>query len=443
MDMNSLARLYLVALLIVQNVAVAEAVKDREGAVRNDKASMENNARWTYNDLDRAFTEARRTGKPVLAVLRCVPCLGCAGIDARVLTEPALTPLLEQFVCARVINANALDLSLFQFDYDLSFSAILFNGDGTVYGRFGSWRHQKDQHENSTAGFRAALEGGLALHRGYPANKTALAGKQGAPSTYKTPVDIPTLTGKYRMQLDWQGKVVPSCVHCHQISDAQRLIHRNKREPIPEALVYPMPAPETLGFTLAADASARVELVTPGSAGGAAGLHIGDEILRANGQPILSVADVSWALHRAPESGAVTLNVRRGTQEKELTLGLADGWRSQSDIARRVGTWEMRAMATGGLFLEELPASERQARGLAADKLALRVKHVGQYGRHAAAKKAGFAKDDVLIEADGQSRRMSESELIGLLLRKHPAGDKVNMTVLRGAEKVSLVMPMQ
>ena len=74
-------------------------------------------------------------------VLRCVPCLACAGIDAQVLLqETELAPLLDQFVCVRVINANALDLSLFQFDYDLSFSTLFFNGDGTVYGRYGSWR---------------------------------------------------------------------------------------------------------------------------------------------------------------------------------------------------------------------------------------------------------------------------------------------------------------
>ena len=53
----------------------AEAVKDREGAVRKDKATMENDARWIYNDVQRGFEEAKRTGKPLLVVLRCIPCL--------------------------------------------------------------------------------------------------------------------------------------------------------------------------------------------------------------------------------------------------------------------------------------------------------------------------------------------------------------------------------
>ena len=88
--------------------------------MRNDRATLEYDARWIYNDVERGFAEAKRTGKPLLAVLRCVPCLSCAGIDASVLEAKSLAPLLDQFVCVRIINANALDLSLFQFDYDLS-----------------------------------------------------------------------------------------------------------------------------------------------------------------------------------------------------------------------------------------------------------------------------------------------------------------------------------
>src|SRR6187455_560614 len=121
------------ALAAMTCASMAQAVKDREGAVRQDRATMEKDGRWLYNDFQRGFAEAKRTGKPLLVVLRCVPCLACAGIDSAVLLqETDLAPLLDQFVCVRVINANALDLSLFQFDYDLSFTTMFFNGDGTV-----------------------------------------------------------------------------------------------------------------------------------------------------------------------------------------------------------------------------------------------------------------------------------------------------------------------
>src|SRR6266516_7942105 len=134
------------ALFAAADTSMAQTVKDREAAVRQDQAAMEKDARWLYNDFQRGFAEAKRTGKPLLVVLRCVPCLSCAGIDAQVLkqAEQDLAPLLDQFVCVRLINANALDLSLFQFDYDLSFSTMFFNGDGTIYGRYGSWTYQHD-----------------------------------------------------------------------------------------------------------------------------------------------------------------------------------------------------------------------------------------------------------------------------------------------------------
>ena len=443
--MKSLPRAFLfsLAVCLLAVSALADAVKDREGAVRQDKAAMENDARWAYNDVQRGFAEAKRTGKPLLVVLRCVPCLSCAGIDAAVLTEPTLVPLLDQFVCARVINANALDLSLFQFDYDLSLSALMFNADGTVYGRFGSWTHQKDQHDKSTASFKRALEAALEIHRGYPGNKAALMGKQGAPLPYKTPVNIPTLDGKYRLELDWQGKVVPSCVHCHQIGDALRLTYRKKNEPVPSDLIYPMPAAETIGLTLAQDGVARVESVSVGSAAAQAGFQPGDDIISFAGQRPISIADVSWALHRAPESGSLAAVVKRGSAEKSLKVELPLGWRSKSDISGRVGTWGMRGMATGGLVLEDLADDARMTRGLKNTEMALLVKFVGQYGKHATGKKAGFQKDDVIVAVAGLTSRLSEGELMGHLLQKHPVGEQVKATVLRGQERVELTLPMQ
>ncbi len=432
------------AFFALATLAAAEAVKDREGAVRFDRATLENNPRWNYNDPEKAFAEARRTGKPVLVVLRCVPCLACAGIDAQILMDRSeVAPLLDQFVCVRVINANALDLSKFQFDYDLSFSAFFFNADGTLYGRYGSWNHQKDSANKATEGLQRALEGALALHKGYPANKASLAGKQAGPTPFKTPVEIPTLNGKYKADLDWNGKVVASCVHCHQIGDAMRLTFREKGEPIPTEWIFPFPAPETIGLTLSADAAARVASVAPGSLAAQAGLQPGDDLTAIAGQPIISVADVSWALHRAPAQGPLPLTIRRATAVKAVTLDLPADWRFKADISKRVGTWPLRGLALGGLVLEDLTDTDRASRALDPKALALWTKSVGQYGKHAAAKNAGFQKDDVLIACDGLTTRMTEGEMIAYLLQKHRAGEKVSVTVLRGATRVELTLPMQ
>jgi hypothetical protein len=433
----------LVAASLLALPLAAETVKDRKGAVLGDRAAMESNDRWIYNDWQKGFEMARETGKPLLVVLRCVPCLACMGMDAAVLGDPGLRPLLDRFICVRVINANALDLSLFQFDYDLSFSTVFFNADGTVYGRYGSWKHQKDSYDQTTSGYQAALEGALDLHAGYPANKKALEGKQGLPLPVSDPLQLPALAGKYKRQLDWEGQVVQSCVHCHQVGDAVRSMHRQKSGKIPQQWIYPMPMPETIGLVLAPDSAAHVSAVAADSIAAKAGLKPGDALLALDGQPLLSVADVSWALHRTPDAASMQARVRRAGKELSLRLELAEGWRSKSDISRRVGAWPMRAMALGGLQLEDLGPDARAERGIGPKSMALLVKHAGEYGEHAAAKKAGFRKDDLIVSVDGGSARLTESELIGRLLEKQPPRRKVKATVLRGAERLELEYPTQ
>jgi serine protease Do len=434
---------FAVALSLFTPNFFAATVTDRKAAVLDDRARMENNQRWIYNDWKRGFEEAKRTGKPLLVVLRCVPCTSCMGIDASVLSEPDLQPVLDKFVRVRLMNANTLDLSLFQFDYDLSFSSMIFNGDGTIYGRYGSWTHQKDPYEKTTTGFKTALESALQIHKGYPANKESLRGKQGRPMPVKDPLELPQLAGKYKRELDWEGKVVQSCVHCHQVSDAVRSMYRDQKKTIPEQWVYPMPSPETIGLTLAADSVGRVEGIKDGSIAATAGLKAGDQIVELENQSLVSLADVAWALHHAPENGSITAKVRRGAEEKALKVSLPSNWRRNSDISRRAGTWEMRAMATGGMLLIDLPDAKRAERGLANDQLALFAEHVGEYGIHAAAKKAGFKKEDVLVEVDGISKRITESELIGHLLAKYQKGENIKARVLRGNEKFDLEFSMQ
>ncbi|MDZ4289577.1 MAG: Trx7/PDZ domain-containing (seleno)protein [Prosthecobacter sp.] len=442
--MHKLSHFFLFVALGFSGVVFADAVKDREGAVRQDRAKLEGDKRWIYDDYARGFAEAKKTGKPLLVVLRCVPCLACMGIDAQVLLEEAeLAKRLDQFVCVRLINANALDLALFQFDYDLSFTTMFFNADGTVYGRYGSWTHQKNSQETATLGYRKALDAALAIHKGYPGNKDALAGKQGLATAFKTTTEIPMLAAKYKPQLDWEGKVVGSCVHCHMIGAAYQTWYRSKREPMPETWLHPWPEPETIGLTLVSEEIARVGEVAPDSPAAKAGLQAGDEIVSFNGQPLVSIADVSWALHRAPGSGMLAIEVTHEGKPKALSLVLPEGWRRKSEVTRRASIWPMRGMALGGLRIEPLSDEERKKRSIADGALALGVLNVGQYGMHAAAKKAGFQKEDVIVEIDGLAKTMGESQLIDHLLEKRFPGEMVKVVVLRGGQRKDLELPMQ
>ena len=142
--------------------------------------------------------------------------------------------MTEKFVWVRVVKANDLDLTQFQFDYGLTFAIIFMNADKSIYGRYGS-RSSRENAESdvSLAGLAESMKTVLKLHEGYPANKRLLAGKQPKPSPYKTPLDIPSIRGKYKRDLDYQGQDVQSCVHCHQVTEAARQMARLAPKPLP------------------------------------------------------------------------------------------------------------------------------------------------------------------------------------------------------------------
>jgi serine protease Do len=181
--------------------------------------------------------------------------------------------------------------------------------------------------------------------------------------------------------------------------------------------------------------------VEAGTPAAAAGFQKGDAILALDGQSLLSIADVQWVLHQADSSGAeLKANVLRNGKSVPLTLTLKSGWRQRDDISWRASTWGLRRMATGGLLLED-PA-ERPA-GLSKENMALRIKHVGQFGPHAAAKNAGFQVGDIIVSFDGKTDLKRETDLLAYSMRSHKPGDKVPVVVFRGGKNVNLTLPMQ
>jgi hypothetical protein len=51
---------------------------------------------WIYNDLDRGFAEAKKADKPLLVVLRCVPCEECVKLDDDLVNQDRrVRPLLD------------------------------------------------------------------------------------------------------------------------------------------------------------------------------------------------------------------------------------------------------------------------------------------------------------------------------------------------------------
>jgi len=161
----------------------------RDEKMQRDRQRVTTQGIWIYNDLAAGREQAAKEQKPLIVVLRCVPCEECVKLDDELIDQdPRISPLLERFVCVRLVSTNGLDLSIFQFDTDQSFAVFFLHADGTVDGRFGTRSHRTEWTEDvSVEGLEQAMQGALRLHADYPANRSILARKQGTPlgsSTY-------------------------------------------------------------------------------------------------------------------------------------------------------------------------------------------------------------------------------------------------------------------
>lgn len=429
---------------VLADVAAAAPPNRREIEVRKDKQEVESQGAWIYNDLPRGVEEAKKSGKPLLVVFRCIPCDACAQLDEQVVErDPAVRGLLDKFVCVRIVQANGLDLTQFQYDYDQSWAAFFLNADMTIYGRYGTRSHQTESHNDvSLEGFGKALEAALALHADYPRNKDLFGSKRGPQSSVKVPEEFPALKGKYTSKLDYEGNVVQSCIHCHQVGEGLRQVHRLAGKPVPDQVLFPYPNPKIFGLILDPKEKAKVRSVAPGSTAEMDGFRAGDEIVKLEGQPILSIADVQWVLHHAGDAGQLRADVLRGGELVPLMLTLAQGWRRRDDIGWRATSWDLRRMA-GGMKLDEATAEERAKANLSDTALALRVRYLGQYGPHATAKQSGLRVDDVLVAIDGRTDRMREGDFLALIAQQTRPGDKLNLTVLRNGQRLDIKLPIQ
>lgn len=367
-------------------------------------------------------------------------------------TDDEMTRLLGQFACVRIVQTNRMDLSLFDFDRDLTFAAFFLNPtDRTIYGRYGTRSGDAGKADSTLAGFAAAMRGALALHAKYPAEKAALAAKTGPAPRAKVPEDLRELS-RYSTVADFSNLNERSCIHCHQVGRAEALELRAAATPMSDAVLFPWPMPDALGLGLANDRCGTVTHVAPDSAAARAGFIVGDEIERLAGQPILSVADVQWVLHRATEPASIPATVARGGKTVELSLKLASGWRRSSSpswrmVDRHLSLADLTRLGLGSVSLRPVSATDRGKLGVEPDHLALEVGRSRGRGRRGEAggqpAAGGLEAGDILVAFDGLTTAMTEMDVLAHCVQKRKAGDEVPATVIRAGSKVELQLRLR
>ena len=198
---------------------------------------------------------------------------------------------MRQFVRVRLIQCNSLNL--FQFDYDLTFTAFFLNTDKTIYGRFSTRSSaQEASRDISIEGFRKAMEGALLLQHAYPANRSALEAKTGPPTRFRIPQEFPSLTGKYTPFLYYNGQVARSCIPCQMLGEAARNVVRARPGAMPDRTLFPWPMPNVVGLRLDPKEKPTVLEAIKGSTDANEGFQTGDRLISLQNQPLLSIADV-------------------------------------------------------------------------------------------------------------------------------------------------------
>lgn len=427
-------------------LSAEDGKQTREQKVLGDRAKVLSDGYWIYNGFEEGIKQAKETGKPMLVVLRCIPCEECVKLDEEIMEkDPVLRPLLDQYVRVRIVGTNGLDLDLFQYDYDQSFAVFLMNADKTIYGRFGTRSHRTDWTSDvSIEGLTKALDAGLKLHSNYPRNKSYFAGKHGDKPLFASPEKFPSLKDKYTDTLNYEGDVVKSCIHCHQIGDAQKAVFRDRGKAIPDEYLFPYPHPKAIGMIIDPSEMNTLKEVAKGSIADKAGLQAGDRVFALNGQVILSIADIQWVLHHAKDQDTVQADIVRNNKHVLMPIELPSGWRQQDDLSWRVGSWPMRAMVLGGMGLEEATPEQRERAGVTdPNKMALRVRFVGRYNKHALAKNTGFRVDDIVVAFDGQDDLMRETDVLAYGAQNCMPGEKVKIDFVRGNKPMTLTLGMQ
>ena len=213
--------------------------------------------------------------------------------------------LAERFIRVRLTKIEGVDLRLFEFDYDVNWFVFFLNADETIYGRYGGRDATDPESRISFKGLRSAMAHALKAHENPPpaeprADKPLNARDFPAARTHK------------------------GCVHCHNVNEFRRAAAKAAGT-LMRADFWVYPLPENIGLTLNIDAGDFVKTVVDGSPAQVAGVKVGDRVRSVDGRSVASIADVSFALHKAPAAGTVPIAWERSGKPStgELRLPMA------------------------------------------------------------------------------------------------------------------------
>ena len=311
----------------------------------------------------------------------------------------------------RIGNLRGIDLSIFDFDYDLQWFALMLTADGHVLGRFGGRDADTPAKYQTLPGLHHSLDASLKRFRALkntklPQRKSVRAEEY--PSAQRRPAN--------------------ACIHCHHVYEFRRdFMRRQEQWSVDEVWVYPQP--ENLGLTLDADRGDRVIAVQSNSLAAKLGVKPLDTLRFIADVPIAAVADVQYALHKAPKKGDLAVVWQSGMQVKKGNIPLAESWR-HTDVSWR---WSLKSLSPSpGIVGDDLNVEERKKLGLEPLQLAYRqMNFLTPAARH-----AGLQTNDVIIGIDDRPMAMTARQFEAHIRLHYHVGQEITLNVMRGKERL-------
>ncbi len=328
--------------------------------------------------------------------------------------------MADRFVRVRLVRITGVDLTLFDFDYDLTWVGFFMNAEGKIYGRYGGRDANGPDERTSLKGLRFALQAALEKHRQNPQAKPKLSGK---------PTD---LIEKYPAAKRLNKG---TCIHCHQVYEFRRDLAKDTGT-WQRNSVWRYPLPENVGLTLDVDQGNTVKKVTDESAAAKLGLLPGDTLEEINGYSVASFADAQFALHQAPSKGTISLVWQRNGKTYRGMLSLEKGWR-KTNITWRPSLLDI--LPALPLYGEDLSAEERKSLNLTGKQLAFRQDDTV----HKNAREAGIQPGDIILGVDDKDLNMTMIDLFGYVRQNYLVGDRLTIRLIRGKKKMEIPLTLK
>lgn len=347
--------------------------------------------------------------------------------DAQVVLSPAdssLGKLLRQYVCARIIRMDNMDIGLFDHDWHNTIYYFVMNGDEQIYLRYGGRDTKSPDSHLDLNSLTLALEQGLQLHRRRQQGQLPAAARPAPLFARQMPLLVERTIAR------------GACVECHLIADYQ-----NQQRELDGTLDRPThmfrsPDLQTLGIVF--DVPRGLVVKEARGTVAAAGMKPGDRIAKLNGATVWTFADLQYQYDKVDRRArSVTLSVDRDGQAADLAVSLPERW-WYTDVTFRHWTIDPR------VYFDSRPLSEAEKRkyeldpaGFAAEVTAIDRFIVENWKVHQ------LQPGDIVFGVDGVQRdEMANTPELFIRLRKK-AGQSVMLDVIRGGQRMQMELHTQ